>query len=194
VPRGEEYSSYSFLTSALDRGEWSSSHPSHAPPPPLPERTSHTYCTRGWVSLRAGLDKMATGKILCPCQESNPGHTICSQILYWLSHLRSYEYRYHLIITVTFLWEKPEFLIWMFYFWKLQPFWNKEIPSMRLMNFTYAMFSPSLPGLSLRCSVWHKYTRNCHTISKWCTCLFCLFICFLFFQNTNLTFTAVVEY
>jgi hypothetical protein len=50
--RGEE--SYSFLTSALDGGEWSASRPGRAL---LGGMTPGTYCTGGWVGPRAGLDK-----------------------------------------------------------------------------------------------------------------------------------------
>jgi hypothetical protein len=41
------YSSYSFTTSALDRGEWSESRPGRAFTPG--ERTPGTHCTGGWV-------------------------------------------------------------------------------------------------------------------------------------------------
>jgi hypothetical protein len=67
-----EYSHYSFLTSALDgmRGQY------HAPVMLYPqERTPSTHGIGGWVGLRAGLDSEATGKILCLCQELNPGHS-----------------------------------------------------------------------------------------------------------------------
>jgi hypothetical protein len=36
------------------------------------ERTPSTHCTGGWVGLRAGLDTEVRGKILFPCQGSNP--------------------------------------------------------------------------------------------------------------------------
>jgi hypothetical protein len=56
------YSSYSFLTSALDGGQWSLSCPrctlaSGKGPP-------STHCVGGWVGPRAGLDTEARGKIL----------------------------------------------------------------------------------------------------------------------------------
>jgi hypothetical protein len=44
---GEEYSSYSFSTSALDGGEWSASRPDRAFTPG--ERTLGTHCKGGWV-------------------------------------------------------------------------------------------------------------------------------------------------
>jgi hypothetical protein len=51
------YSSYSFLNSALDGGEWSASHPGLA----LPwGRTPGTHCTGGWEGPRAGLDTEAS--------------------------------------------------------------------------------------------------------------------------------------
>jgi hypothetical protein len=68
------YSSYSFLTSALDGGEWSASRPGRAITPG--ERTPGTHCTGGWVGPRAGLDTEATGKILCPCRGSNPDRPV----------------------------------------------------------------------------------------------------------------------
>jgi hypothetical protein len=46
--RERRYSSYSFLTSALDSGQ------RHAPP--WPRFTPGTHCTGGWVGPRAGLD------------------------------------------------------------------------------------------------------------------------------------------
>jgi hypothetical protein len=68
------HSSYSFLTSALDRGEWSASRPGRALPlgkePPVP------------IVHEAGLDAKARGKILCLCWGSNPGRPVRSQTLY----------------------------------------------------------------------------------------------------------------
>jgi hypothetical protein len=62
------YSSYSFLTSALDGSEWSASRPGCAL---ARVRAPGTHCTGGWVGPRAGLDTEARGKILCPCRGSN---------------------------------------------------------------------------------------------------------------------------
>jgi hypothetical protein len=39
-----------------------------------------TNWTGGWVSLRAGLDIEARGKILCLCWGSNPGHPVCTEL------------------------------------------------------------------------------------------------------------------
>jgi hypothetical protein len=64
---GEEYSSYSFKTSALDGGEWSASRadrslpPGKGPPVPIVQEA-------GWAPP---LDTEVTGKILRPCRESN---------------------------------------------------------------------------------------------------------------------------
>jgi hypothetical protein len=57
----EEYSSYSFLTSALDGGERSASRSSRAL---APGKNPGTHCTGGWVGPRACLDTEARGKIL----------------------------------------------------------------------------------------------------------------------------------
>jgi hypothetical protein len=77
--RRRRYSSYSFLTSALDGGEWSASRPGRAFTPG--ERTPGTHCTGGWVGPRAGLDTEARGKILCPGRESNPDHPVVQPVV-----------------------------------------------------------------------------------------------------------------
>jgi hypothetical protein len=63
------YSFYSFLTSVLDRGEWSASRPGRAlasgkGPPVLIVQEA------GWAS--AGLDTEARGEFLCLCRSSSP--------------------------------------------------------------------------------------------------------------------------
>jgi hypothetical protein len=75
----EEYSSYSFTTSALDGGEWSASRPGRAFTPG--ERTPGTRCTGGWVGPRAGLDTEARGKILCPRRGSNPDSPVIQPVV-----------------------------------------------------------------------------------------------------------------
>jgi hypothetical protein len=62
------YSSYPFLTSALEGGEGSASRPGRALPPG--ERAPDTHCTGGWVGPRAGLDTKSGRKILCLCRGS----------------------------------------------------------------------------------------------------------------------------
>jgi hypothetical protein len=76
---GEEYSSYSFTTSALDGGEWSASHPGRAFTPG--ERNPGTRCTGGWVGPRAGLDTEVRGKILCLCRGSNPDRPVVQPVV-----------------------------------------------------------------------------------------------------------------
>jgi hypothetical protein len=76
---GEEYSSYSFSTSALDGGEWSASSPGRALAPG--ERTPGTHCSGGWVGPRAGLDTEDRGKILCPCRRSNPDRPVVQPVV-----------------------------------------------------------------------------------------------------------------
>jgi hypothetical protein len=68
------YSSYSFITSALDGGEWSASRPGRAlapgngPPVPIVQEA-------GWAT-----DTEARGKILCPCRGSNLDRPVVQSI------------------------------------------------------------------------------------------------------------------
>jgi hypothetical protein len=75
----EGYSSYSFLTSALDGGEWSASHAGCALHPG--KGTPGTHWIGGWVSLRAGPDTEATGKVLCLCQRWNLSHLVVQSLV-----------------------------------------------------------------------------------------------------------------
>jgi hypothetical protein len=77
--RERRYSSYSFTTSALDRGEWSASRPGRALPPG--KGPPGTQCRGGWVGPRAGLDTEARGKILCPCRGSNPDRPVVQPVV-----------------------------------------------------------------------------------------------------------------
>jgi hypothetical protein len=63
------YSSSHFLTSALDRGEWSASRSGRFAPR---ERAPGTHWIGGWVGPRAVLDAVVKRKIPSPRQESNP--------------------------------------------------------------------------------------------------------------------------
>jgi hypothetical protein len=82
--KGEKnYSSYSFLTSALDMGEWSASRPNRVSPG---ERSPDTHWIGGWVGFSAGLDTEARGKRLFLCRGSNPGCPVYSQWPCWLSY------------------------------------------------------------------------------------------------------------
>jgi len=49
-----------FLTLALDRGEWSASHPGHFTPR---ERVPSTHWVGGWAGSRTSLEFMANRKI-----------------------------------------------------------------------------------------------------------------------------------
>jgi hypothetical protein len=62
-------SSTHYLTSALDAGKWSASHPGRFTPR---ERTPATHWIGGWVGPRAVLDAVVKRKIHNPCRESNP--------------------------------------------------------------------------------------------------------------------------
>jgi hypothetical protein len=66
-------SSYSFLTLALDVGEWLVLHLGCALPP---GKGPGIHWIAGWVGLRPGLDTGARGKILC--QGLNPGCPVCT--------------------------------------------------------------------------------------------------------------------
>jgi len=66
---GVEVQLHSFLTSALDGGEWSTSRPSRFIPgkePPFPS-------IEGWVGPRVSLDVMEKREISRPCEEFHPG-------------------------------------------------------------------------------------------------------------------------
>jgi hypothetical protein len=73
------YSSYSFTTSALDRGEWSASRPGRALPPgkgpPVP-----IVQEAGWAPEPVWTQE-ATGKILCPCRGSNPARPVLQPVV-----------------------------------------------------------------------------------------------------------------
>jgi hypothetical protein len=55
-----------------------------------PAKDAGIHWTRGWMGLRAGRDTKARRKILCLWRGSNPGHSFCSQTLYWLSYPSSH--------------------------------------------------------------------------------------------------------
>jgi hypothetical protein len=57
------YSSYSFLTLALDRVEWSTLHPNHPLSPGKGPPGNHGI--GGWVGPRASLDTEVGERILC---------------------------------------------------------------------------------------------------------------------------------
>jgi hypothetical protein len=63
------YSPYSFLTSALDGGEWSASRPSRALPL---GKDPGNHCTGVWVGPRASLDTEARGIIISPLPGIEP--------------------------------------------------------------------------------------------------------------------------
>jgi hypothetical protein len=69
----------SFLTSALDGGEWSASNPGRFTPG---ERAPGTYCIEGWVGSGAGLDIVKKRKIFCPAGNLSPGRPARSPSLY----------------------------------------------------------------------------------------------------------------
>jgi hypothetical protein len=73
--RERKYSSYSFLTSALD----GVSGQRHAPAAIYSrERTPDTHWTGGWVGLRPSLDTEARENVLCLCRGSKPDRPVRS--------------------------------------------------------------------------------------------------------------------
>jgi hypothetical protein len=68
------------LTSALDGGEWSASHPGRFTPR---ERALGTHWIGGWVGPRAVLDAVVKRKIPSPRRERNPRTPIVQ--LYYLN-------------------------------------------------------------------------------------------------------------
>jgi hypothetical protein len=79
VLRGERrYSFYSFLTSALDGGEWSVSRPGRALPRGKDPRYP-LYRTEGGPQSRSG--HRGYRKILCPCRGSNPDRTVIQSVV-----------------------------------------------------------------------------------------------------------------
>jgi hypothetical protein len=74
----EEVLLHAFLTSALDRSEWSASCSSRF----IPEvRAPSIHCTRGWVGLRAGMNAVAKRKnSILPLPGTEQGHPACSLV------------------------------------------------------------------------------------------------------------------
>jgi hypothetical protein len=76
APRGEEYSSHSFLTSALHGGEWSASRPvrdlalGKGPSVPIGEGA-------GWAPQPVWTQRLEE-KSFCLCRGSNAGRPVCS--------------------------------------------------------------------------------------------------------------------
>ena len=64
--RGVEVYLYSFMTSALDRGGWSTSRPGRL----YTRERPGTHCTGGWLGPRAGLDRYGKSR---PHRDSIPG-------------------------------------------------------------------------------------------------------------------------
>jgi hypothetical protein len=67
--RGVEVQIHSYLTSALDGGEWLASRPGHFTPR---EKGPGIRWMGGWVGPRAGLDAVVRKKIPNLCRDSNP--------------------------------------------------------------------------------------------------------------------------
>jgi hypothetical protein len=72
---GVEVQLHTFLTSALDGGEWPASHPSCFTPR---ERAPGTHWIEGWVGPRASLGTMVNVKIASPAKTQTPDHIECN--------------------------------------------------------------------------------------------------------------------
>jgi hypothetical protein len=74
----------SFLTSALDGGEWSASRPDHFTPG---ERVPGTHWTGVWVGLRASVDAKVNKSFLpLPVTETRSSSLYSVTMAYWLSY------------------------------------------------------------------------------------------------------------
>jgi hypothetical protein len=80
-------STYSFLTSTID----GVSDQRHAAAALYLWINPGTHRIGGWVGLRDDLE--VRGKILCLCRGKNPGHPVCTQILYCLSYSSPEQFR-----------------------------------------------------------------------------------------------------
>jgi hypothetical protein len=98
----KRYSSYSFLTSALDGGEWSAL----CPDCPLAPRTGHALPIvqeAGWTPEPIWTQRLEE-KSFHGCRGSNPDRPVRSQTLYWLSYpgsLRSNTYIKTILLLLT---------------------------------------------------------------------------------------------
>jgi hypothetical protein len=68
-----------FLTSALDGGKWSPSHPGNFLPG---ERAPSTHWKRGWLCFKICLNIVKKRKISCPCWELNT-NSLAIQLVAW---------------------------------------------------------------------------------------------------------------
>jgi hypothetical protein len=78
------YSSYSFLTSALEGGEWSASQPGR-PLPPGKEPPVPIVQEAGWAPEPVWAQRLEE-KSSASVGGTNPGRPVHSQTLYWLSY------------------------------------------------------------------------------------------------------------
>jgi hypothetical protein len=62
-----------FLTSTLDKSEWSASRPCRVTPG---KTEAGTHCIEGWVGHRVGLEVIGRRKIYLPCQKCNPDSSV----------------------------------------------------------------------------------------------------------------------
>jgi hypothetical protein len=76
----------SFLTSALDGGEWLASLPCRFTPG---KKVSGAHWIGDWMAPRRGLDAVEKRKLAFPSRESNPGRPVRNPTLHLLSYLGS---------------------------------------------------------------------------------------------------------
>jgi len=102
---GIEVWTHAFLTSALDRGEWSVSRPGHFSPV---ERASGTHWIGGWAGPRTGLYAVVVGGGGGLCRKSTPGpaaHSISYlKTLFWIRFSSIVQHFRSIYFCILHLW------------------------------------------------------------------------------------------
>jgi hypothetical protein len=100
-----------FLTSPLERGEWTATRLHHFTPR---ERVTRTNWIGVWVGRRARLDAVATREIPTPAGNRNTVIQTVAQSLQWLSSRGSQLFKYVVIIKRRFPLSLPELTLTSF--------------------------------------------------------------------------------
>jgi hypothetical protein len=138
------YSSTHSLTSGLDGGKWSASHPGRFIPR---ERALGTHWIGGWVGPRAVLDAVVKRKIPSPLRESNPRTPIVQLVAQCCTGI--------FIISINFYVPEPNELnfkcrsLWVFILYPL------EQPSISPVSYLPSVLPALLSlGNRVRCNAW----------------------------------------